>query len=87
MSITQIDLDDDALTQAMRALGTTTKKDTVNAALREIAQRGSRIAAARDLADRAARGELDAGIHAYDARKAAQRAAALELTTTGDNPE
>jgi Arc/MetJ family transcription regulator len=55
MSTTRIDLDDEALAPAMRVLGTTTKTDTVNAALREIAQRGSRIAAARNLAERAAR--------------------------------
>lgn len=37
---TQIDVDDDALEAAAKALGTTSKKDTVNTALRLIAQRG-----------------------------------------------
>jgi len=52
MSATQIDLDDEALAAAMRELGTTTKKDTVNAALREIAGRSRRLAAFRRLAAR-----------------------------------
>ena len=29
MSVTQIDIDDEALSEAMRLMGTTTKKDTV----------------------------------------------------------
>lgn len=52
MSATQIDLDDEALAAAMRELGTTTKKDTVNAALREIASRSRRLAAFRRLSAR-----------------------------------
>jgi Arc/MetJ family transcription regulator len=40
---TMIDLDDDALALAARELGTTTKKDTVNAALSFVAQRRRRI--------------------------------------------
>ncbi len=43
--MTQIDLDDEALAQAMRLSGAKTKKDTVNLALREYAARHSRIAA------------------------------------------
>lgn len=43
MSVTQIDLDDDALTEAMRLSGAKTKKDTVNLALREYANRHRRI--------------------------------------------
>jgi Arc/MetJ family transcription regulator len=45
MTVTQIDLDDDALAEAMRLSGTTTKKDTVNLALREYAARHRRVAA------------------------------------------
>lgn len=45
MSVTQIDLDDDALAEAMRLSGATTKKDTVNLALREYAARHRRIEA------------------------------------------
>jgi len=40
---TMIDLDDDALALAARELGTTTKKDTVNAALVFVAERRRRI--------------------------------------------
>ena len=35
MAVTQIDLDDEALDEAMRLSGMRTKKDTVNLALRE----------------------------------------------------
>ncbi len=40
---TMIDLDDEALAAAAKELGTTTKKDTVNAALRFVAERQRRI--------------------------------------------
>ena len=45
MTKTQIDLDDDALAEAMRLSGARSKKDTVNLALREYAARHRRIAA------------------------------------------
>jgi len=35
VSVTQIDVDDEALHEAMRLAGSTTKKETVNLALRE----------------------------------------------------
>jgi Arc/MetJ family transcription regulator len=75
MSITQIDIDDVALAEAMRMMGTTTKKDTVNDALREYVKRVRRLEAAERLAARAARGEFDEAIAAHDAAKAARRAA------------
>ena len=71
MSVTQIDLDDEALAEAMRMLGTTTKKDTVNAALRECVTRVRRIEALEALSARAARGEFD---DAAKARRAAKQA-------------
>lgn len=40
---TMVDLDDEALALAAKELGTTTKKDTVNAALLFVAQRRRRI--------------------------------------------
>ena len=43
MSVTPIDLDEEALAEAMQELGTTTKKDTVNAALEFVAGRRRRI--------------------------------------------
>jgi Arc/MetJ family transcription regulator len=45
MTVTQIDLDDDALAEAMRLSGAKSKKETVNLALREYAARHRRIAA------------------------------------------
>jgi Arc/MetJ family transcription regulator len=39
MTRTLVDLDDEALAVAARVLGTTTKKDTINAALREVGLR------------------------------------------------
>jgi Arc/MetJ family transcription regulator len=44
MALTHIDIDEDALAEAMRLSGAKTKKDTVNLALREFA-RHRRIAA------------------------------------------
>ena len=43
--MTQIDIDESALAEAMRLSGAKTKKDTVNLALREFAARHRRIAA------------------------------------------
>lgn len=45
MALTQVDIDEDALAEAMRMSGMKTKKDTVNLALREFAARHHRIAA------------------------------------------
>lgn len=45
---TMIDLDDDALARAAEQLGTTTKKDTVNAALSFVAERQRRVDAFLD---------------------------------------
>jgi Arc/MetJ family transcription regulator len=45
MALTQIDIDEDALAEAMRLSGAKTKKDTVNLALREFAARHRRVAA------------------------------------------
>jgi Arc/MetJ family transcription regulator len=75
MSVTQIDIDDEALSEAMRLMGTTTKKDTVNTALREYTERVKRLEAAEKLAARAARGEFDRAAAAHDASKAARKAA------------
>ena len=53
MSVTQIDLDDDALNEAMRLSGSKTKKETVNVALREYAARHRRMAALENFATNA----------------------------------
>lgn len=39
MSMTAVDIDDDVLDQARTILGTKTKKETINAALREVVRR------------------------------------------------
>ncbi|MDT0318308.1 type II toxin-antitoxin system VapB family antitoxin [Streptomyces millisiae] len=59
MSRTVIDLDDEALAEAARHLGTETKKDTVNAALREIVDRRRRAAAIARMRQLVAEGEID----------------------------
>ncbi|WP_306193283.1 type II toxin-antitoxin system VapB family antitoxin, partial [Streptomyces sp. MK5] len=52
MSVTNVDLDDQALAEAAALLGTTTKKDTINAALAEVVKRYKRRQAAERLAER-----------------------------------
>ncbi|MFF6999192.1 type II toxin-antitoxin system VapB family antitoxin [Streptomyces sp. NPDC008313] len=59
MSRTVIDLDDEALSEAARHLGTTTKRETVNAALREVADRRRRAAAVERMRQMVADGEID----------------------------
>jgi Arc/MetJ family transcription regulator len=54
MTLTQIDIDDNALTEAMRLSGAKTKKETVNLALREFAARHRRVAALEHYARAAA---------------------------------
>ncbi len=54
-----IDIDDEALATAAELLGTKTKKDTVNTALRETAERLRRLAALDQLSARGAAGEFD----------------------------
>jgi Arc/MetJ family transcription regulator len=56
---TLIDLDDEALAEAAKLLGTTSKKDTVNAALREIVDRRRRAAAVARMRAMVAEGEID----------------------------
>ncbi|MFE7174413.1 type II toxin-antitoxin system VapB family antitoxin [Streptomyces sp. NPDC057616] len=60
MSRTVIDLDDDALEAAAKELGTTTKRDTINTALREIVARNRRLRALHELQDLADGGALEA---------------------------
>ena len=55
MSKTLIDIDDDLLAKSQQILGTTTKKDTVNAALREVV----RLKAAEDFIELARGGIFD----------------------------
>ncbi|WFE41875.1 type II toxin-antitoxin system VapB family antitoxin [Micromonospora sp. WMMD998] len=46
---TVIDLDDELLERARRELGTKSKKDTIHAALRLVAERSERMEAIREL--------------------------------------
>ncbi|MFE5493924.1 type II toxin-antitoxin system VapB family antitoxin [Streptomyces virginiae] len=66
MSRTVIDLDDDALAEAAQLLGTTTKKDTVNAALREVADRRRRAAAIERMRQMVDGGEIDFAAIGHD---------------------
>lgn len=59
MARTVIDVDDDALAEAAGYLGTRTKKDTVNAALREINDRRRRAAAIERMRRMVAEGRVD----------------------------
>lgn len=55
MSRTVVDIDDEALAEAMKEYGTQTKVDTVNRALREVARRrAERLRKAFDVWDRMA---------------------------------
>lgn len=71
MGVTQVDLDDEALNEAMRLLGTKTKKETINMALREVVQRLRRMEAFDRMLERGQRGDFD---QAADAHAAAKRA-------------
>jgi Arc/MetJ family transcription regulator len=61
MSVTKtpIEIDEEALRVAAEVLGTRTKKDTVNAALREVGQRLVRLRALAGLGEMADRGDFD----------------------------
>ena len=55
---TPIEIDQEALETAAEVLGTKTKKDTVNAALREVGQRLTRLRALAALGEMADRGDF-----------------------------
>jgi Arc/MetJ family transcription regulator len=59
MSKTLIDIDDEALAAAARILGTTTKRDTVNTALRRLADNDRRVAAIKRMRELVAEGALN----------------------------
>ncbi|HEY3007435.1 MAG TPA: type II toxin-antitoxin system VapB family antitoxin [Micromonosporaceae bacterium] len=72
MTRTMVDIDEDSLAQAARVLGTRSKKDTVNAALREVVERNRRLEALLESQAMAARGEVawDLYWEVQDAEKA-----------------
>lgn len=59
MSRTVIDLDDDLVADVARELGTTTKRDTVNQALREVIENRRRALALTRLREAATDGAFD----------------------------
>ena len=63
MTVTQIDIDDEALAEAMRLSGARTKKETVNLALREFAARHRRVAALEHYARLAAKWDYEEWQH------------------------
>lgn len=69
MAVTQIDIDEEALAEAMKLSGAKTKKETVNVALREFAARHRRIAALEHYATLAAKWDF-AG---WEDRRAAEK--------------
>ena len=56
---TPIEINQEALETAAEVLGTKTKKDTVNAALKEVGQRLTRLRALAALGEMADRGDFD----------------------------
>ncbi|NUR73614.1 MAG: type II toxin-antitoxin system VapB family antitoxin [Hamadaea sp.] len=54
-----IDVDEEALEQAAKILGTTSKKETVNTALREVSARERRLKAFHELREMGKRGDFD----------------------------
>jgi Arc/MetJ family transcription regulator len=59
MTKTSIEIDIEALDAAAAVLGTRTKKETVNAALREVGQRLTRLTALARLGEMADEGDFD----------------------------
>ena len=69
MSVTQIDLDEDALAEAMRLSGARTKKETVNTALREYVAHHRRVEALEQYAETA----RDWDYEGWQRRRAAEK--------------
>ena len=69
MALTQIDIDEDALAEAMRLSAMRTKKDTVNLALREFAARHRRVAELERFAELAASWDFED----WERRRAAEK--------------
>ncbi|MGC0423181.1 type II toxin-antitoxin system VapB family antitoxin [Embleya sp. AB8] len=65
MAKTLVDIDEDALAEAARILGTTTKRDTINGALRSLGDRDRRLAALAGMRKMVADGRLDFSVLGY----------------------
>jgi Arc/MetJ family transcription regulator len=69
MALTQVDIDEEALAEAMRLSGARTKKETVNLALREFAARHRRVAALEHYATLAQAWDFEGWEHRRAAEK------------------
>ncbi|MGW9209583.1 type II toxin-antitoxin system VapB family antitoxin [Embleya sp. NPDC055664] len=65
MAKTLIDVDENALAEAARILGTTTKRDTINGALRSVGDRSRRLAALEGMRKMVAEGCFDFSVLGY----------------------
>ena len=70
MSVTQIDLDDDALAEVMRIAGVHTKKEAVNLAMRDYVQRFRRVEALARSRGHASKWDYDGWVAARADEKA-----------------
>ncbi|MEU3722567.1 type II toxin-antitoxin system VapB family antitoxin [Streptomyces sp. NPDC031705] len=68
MSNLYMEVDDEALAEAAAILGTRSKKDTVNAALHEVARRRKRLEALERLVEMGERGDFDVLLDKADYR-------------------
>jgi Arc/MetJ family transcription regulator len=84
MARTMIDIDDELLADAARLLGTTTKKDTVNAALREVRERFRRLEALLESQEMVDRGEVTWDL--WEEEQAAEKAVAARLAGRDGEP-
>lgn len=69
MSLTQVDIDDDALAEAMRLSGARTKKDTVNLALRAYTEHRRRVDSIERFAELARGWDYDGWLRMREADK------------------
>ncbi|MFJ3879563.1 type II toxin-antitoxin system VapB family antitoxin [Streptomyces sp. NPDC090077] len=69
MSNLYMEVDDEALAEAAAILGTKSKKDTVNAALHEVARRRKRLEALERLVEMGDRGDFDVLLDKADYRR------------------
>ncbi|MFD7027167.1 type II toxin-antitoxin system VapB family antitoxin [Streptomyces sp. NPDC059917] len=69
MSNLYMEVDDEALAEAASILGTKSKKDTVNAALQEVARRNKRLKALERLVEMGERGDFEPLLNKADYRR------------------
>jgi hypothetical protein len=72
-----VDVDDDALAEAAKVLGTTTKKDTINTALREAVEQYRRLEALLESQEMADRGDIAWDL--WEEQQAAEKAVAAKV--------